>query len=106
MNTWMDDNGENPNEIASQSSLSSSNRSSSSLNSSNNHYKRDIAKDSQEDKEQTVIRVIHEEETPQMIVEFGSNCEKELDICADQNGPSILINIPEIFELCSILRNL
>ena len=61
-----------------------------------------------EDKQgnQTIAtRIAYGEETIQITEKFAINCKRELNICIDKNGPSVIINVPEITKLYVIFKN-
>ncbi|WP_148685712.1 ATP-binding protein [Candidatus Nitrosocosmicus hydrocola] len=86
--------------------LSTDQRSNSSEPFSNSHN-RDNLKDSIKDhpNPQTVVKVANEKETIRIFTQFASNCKSKLIFYTDKKGPSVIINVPEIYENYRMLKS-
>ncbi len=80
------------NDLLDQDSSSSSSRPSDLLN--NNERV-----DGKQGKQNTVSKIAYGEETIPIIDKFAMNCRRDLNLCIDKNGPSVIINVPEITKL-------
>jgi signal transduction histidine kinase len=61
--------------------------------------------DNQEGKRTIATRVAYGEETIPIIEKFAMNCKRDLNICIDKNGLSVIINAPEITKLYVIFKS-
>ena len=60
--------------------------------------------DGKQGKQNTVSRIAYGEETIPIIDKFAMNCRRDLNLCIDKNGPSVIINVPEISKLYVIFK--
>ena len=86
------------NDLLDQDSSSSSSRPSDLLN--NNERV-----DGKQGKQNTVSKIAYGEETIPIIDKFAMNCRSDLNLCIDKNGPSVIINVPEITKLYVIFKS-
>ena len=86
------------NDLLDQDSSSSSSRPSDLLN--NNERV-----DGKQGKQNTVSKIAYGEETIPIIDKFAMNCRRDLNLCIDKNGPSVIINVPEITKLYVIFKS-
>jgi hypothetical protein len=56
-------------------------------------------------KQTTATRIAYGEETIPITEKFAINCKRELNICIDKNGLSVIINVPEITKLYVIFKS-
>ena len=61
--------------------------------------------DGKQGKQNTVSRIAYGEETIPIIDKFAMNCRRDLNLCIDKNGPSVIINVPEISKLYVIFKS-
>ncbi|HKR72863.1 MAG TPA: hypothetical protein VJR94_01990, partial [Candidatus Nitrosocosmicus sp.] len=78
-------------------------RSNSSGPFSNPHNRDNSLKD--HPKQQTVVKVANEKETIRIFTQFASNCNSMINFYADKHGPSVIINVPEIYENYRMLKS-
>jgi signal transduction histidine kinase len=61
--------------------------------------------DDQQEKQTIATRIAYGEETIPITEKFAINCKRDLNICIDKNGPSVIINVPEITKLYVIFKS-
>ena len=61
--------------------------------------------DDKQGKQTIATRIAYGEETIPITEKFAINCKRELNICIDKNGPSVIINVPEITKLYVIFKS-
>jgi len=61
--------------------------------------------DSKQGKQNTLSKIAYGEETIPIIDKFAMNCRRDLNLCIDKNGPSVIINVPEITKLYVIFKS-
>ena len=61
--------------------------------------------DDQQEKQTIATRIAYGEEIIPITEKFAINCKRELNICIDKNGPSVIINVPEITKLYVIFKS-
>ncbi len=61
--------------------------------------------DGKQGKQNTVSKIAYGEETIPIIDKFAMNCRRDLNLCIDKNGPSVIINVPEITKLYVIFKS-
>ena len=61
--------------------------------------------DGKQGKQNTVSKIAYGEETIPIIDKFAMNCRRDLNLCIDKNGPSVIINVPEITKLHVIFKS-
>ena len=61
--------------------------------------------DGKQGKQNTVSKIAYGEETIPIIDKFAMNCRRDLNLCIDKNGPSVIINVPEITKLYVIFNS-
>ena len=61
--------------------------------------------DDKQGKQNTVSKIAYGEETIPIIDKFAMNCRRDLNLCIDKNGPSVIINVPEITKLHVIFKS-
>ncbi len=61
--------------------------------------------DGKQGKQNTVSTIAYGEETIPIIDKFAMNCRRDLNLCIDKNGPSVIINVPEITKLYVIFKS-
>jgi signal transduction histidine kinase len=61
--------------------------------------------DCKQGKQNTVSTIAYGEETIRIIDKFAMNCIRDLNLCIDKNGPSVIINVPEITKLYVIFKS-
>ncbi|CAN5622290.1 hypothetical protein BH23THE1_BH23THE1_25840 [soil metagenome] len=61
--------------------------------------------DHQQGKQTIATRIAYGEETIPITEKFAINCKRDLNICIDKNGPSVIINVPEITKLYVIFKS-
>ncbi len=61
--------------------------------------------DDQQEKQTIATRIAYGEETIPITEKFAINCKRELNICINKNGPSVIINVPEITKLYVIFKS-
>lgn len=57
-------------------------------------------------RQHSVIKVVYEEEEAvRIFVQFATNCKTNISFYADNHGPSVIINVHEIYEVFRLLKN-
>jgi len=92
-------------DIVDKSSTDQRSNSSRPFNPHNIDNLRDSLKDHPKKQQQTVVKVANEEETIRTFTQFASNCNSMLNFYSDKNGPSVIINVPEIYEIYRMLKS-
>ena len=55
-------------------------------------------------KQTIATRIVYGKDTIPIIEKFVMNCKRNLNICIDKNGPSLIINVPEITKLYTMFN--
>ncbi|MDN5846651.1 MAG: hypothetical protein L0H53_10310 [Candidatus Nitrosocosmicus sp.] len=59
----------------------------------------------QEGKQTIATRIACGNETIPITEKFAMNCKRDLNLCIDNNGPSVIINVPEITKMYEIFKS-
>ncbi len=81
--------------------LDQSSFSSDPLNIQNNKERRE----NQQGKQTISTTIAYGGETIPITEKFAMNCKRALNICIDENGPSVIINVPEITKLYVLFKS-
>lgn len=57
------------------------------------------------EKQVSLSKVEHGEETIVITDKFAINCKRDLNICIDKNGPSVIVNVPDFSKLYTLFKS-
>ena len=80
------------------------NQNSSSTKSSDIRNSKGII-DNQQLQQNTVTKIAYGKGIIPITKKFAMNCKRDLNVCIDKNGPSVIINVPEIAEMYVIFKS-
>lgn len=80
------------------------NQNSSSTKSSDIRNSKGII-DDQQLQQNTVTKIAYGKGIIPITKKFAMNCKRDLNVCIDKNGPSVIINVPEIAEMYVIFKS-
>ena len=64
-----------------------------------------VGVEDQQGKQIIATRIAYGEDIIPITEKFAMNCKRDLNVCIDKNGPSVIINVPEITKLYVIFKN-
>ena len=64
-----------------------------------------VGVEDQQGKQIIATRIAYGEDIIPITEKFAMNCKRDLNVCIDKNGPSVIINVPEIRKLYVIFKN-
>ena len=64
-----------------------------------------VGVEDQQGKQIIATRIAYGEDIIPITEKFAMNCKRDLNVCIDKNGPSVIINVPEIRKLFVIFKN-